>query len=193
MTCIVGWIENGVVTIGGDAAAVSGLRVTQRVAPKVFINGPMVFGFTSSFRMGDLLQHAFTVPEQRGSESVDKYMRTTFIDAVRSCLKTGGFARKENEVERGGTFLVGYEGRLFYIDSDYQVGESTDGFDAVGCGDEFARGAMAILRAGPSVDVEAKLRRALEVAAKYSGGVSPPFAFVQGGARSNSGVPAPRD
>lgn len=186
MTCIVGWLHDDRVTIGGDAAAVSGLRVHQRVAPKVFENGPMVFGFTSSFRMGDLLEHALTVPERDDrKESVDKFMRTTFIDAVRKCLAEGGYAEKDNGVERGGTFLVGYEGRLFSVEGDYQVGESVDGFDAVGCAGELARGAMAILREQRGAGtVRAKLRRVLEIAAKYSGGVSPPFAFVEGGRRS---------
>lgn len=32
--------------------------------------------------------------------------------------------------------------RLFRIDSDYQVGECADGYDAIGCGDEVAKGRL---------------------------------------------------
>ncbi len=183
MSCVVGWIENGSVVIGGDAAAVWSLHVTQRVAPKVFANGPMALGFAGSFRVGDLLEYALKVPDRKRRETVDAYMRTTFIDAVRKCLADGGCAEKENGVEKGGEFLVGYEGRLFGVDSDYQVGENRDGFEAIGCAAELARGALAAMhRLKVRLPVKTRLQRALEIAARYSGGVSPPFAFVRGGA-----------
>jgi hypothetical protein len=184
VTCIVGWIHDGCVSLGGDAAAVSRLRRTQRVAPKVFRNGPMVIGYTTSFRMGDLLQHSLRIPDRPRGVSVDRYMRTTFVDAVRRCLADGGF--KGSGEESGGTFLVGYEGRLFRIESDFNVGELVDGFDAIGNGAELARGAMAVLRSQPGGTVRTKLRRALEIAARYSGAVSPPFTIVEGGRRSRS-------
>jgi ATP-dependent protease HslVU (ClpYQ) peptidase subunit len=185
MTCIVGWLHDGRVTIGGDSAAYysysTGIR--QRVAPKVFANGPMVFGFCGSFRMGDLLQHALKVPDRKRRETVDAYLRTTFVDAVRACLKSGGFGRLDHGVETGGTFLVGFEGRLFSVEDDYQIAESADGFDAIGCAGELARGALAVLRNQRPGTARTKLRAALEVAARYSGAVAPPFAFVTGGAR----------
>jgi hypothetical protein len=142
VTCIVGMKVADRVLIGGDSAAVSGYDLERRVRPKVFVNGPMVFGFTSSFRMSDLLEHALKVRERLPSVDVDKYMRTTFIDAVRKCLADGRYAKKDNNIESGGVFLVGYEARLSSVDSDFQVGESDDGFDAVG-----KLGSWQILRA----------------------------------------------
>jgi hypothetical protein len=61
-------------------------------------------------------------------------MATFFIDKVRTVLKDGGFATKEKEMEQGGTFLVGIRGRLFSVQSDYQIAESASRFEAVGCG-----------------------------------------------------------
>ena len=52
MTCIVGLVENGKVYIGGDSAGVAGLDVRMRSDEKVFTKGNMIFGYTSSFRMG---------------------------------------------------------------------------------------------------------------------------------------------
>jgi hypothetical protein len=147
VTCIVGWVHDDRVSLGGDAAAVSRLRRTQRVAPKVFQNGPMVIGYTTSFRMGDLLQHSLRIPDRPRGVSVDRYMRTTFVDAVRRCLAEGGFTGIGKDP--GGTFLAGYEGRLFRIESDFNVGELVEGFDAIGNGAELARGAMAVLRTVP--------------------------------------------
>jgi hypothetical protein len=36
----------------------------------------------------------------------------------------GGYAEKDKEAEKGGCFLVGVGGRLFQIESDYQVAEA---------------------------------------------------------------------
>lgn len=174
MTCIVGVAHEGKVHIGGDSAGVGGYSLTVRADRKVFTNGDFVMGFTSSFRMGQLLHHAFSPPRRHPDTTVDKFMVTDFINAVRDCLKTGGYAERHNEAERGGVFLVGYEGRLFRIDSDYQVGEATDGFDAVGCGCEIAQGAMFANPAGKPQD---RLRIALEAAERFSAGVRGPFHF----------------
>ncbi len=136
MTAIAGVVHNNRVWIGGDSAGVdvSNLAMIDRVDTKVFVNDGFVFGFTSSFRMGQLLHHKFTPPHYHVDEDLDKFMVTSFIDGVRDCLKAGGYSKKENEEESAGTFMVGYRGRLFLINDDYQVGESRDGYDACGCG-----------------------------------------------------------
>src|SRR5216117_372237 len=98
MTAIVGVVEQGTVWMGGDSAGVDdryGLQICRTA--KVFTNGPFILGYTSSFRQGQLLQHAFVPPEQPPSYSIEKFMAVTFIDAVRNYLKTGGYAKRENE------------------------------------------------------------------------------------------------
>jgi len=62
MTCIVGLVENGKVYIGGDSAGVAGLDITTRKDEKVFQKENMIFGFTSSFRMGQILRYSFKNP-----------------------------------------------------------------------------------------------------------------------------------
>ena len=101
-------------------------------------------------------------------------MATTFVDAVRERLKAGGWATKSNEQEHGGTFLVGVRGRLFEIGPDYQVGESMDGFSAVGCGDQVAHGALFASRGRPAMD---RVVTALAAAERFSAGVRRPFAI----------------
>jgi hypothetical protein len=174
VTCIVGLVEGGVVYIGGDSAGVSGYDLTVRADEKVFQNGPFLFGFTSSFRMGQILRFSFRPPDHDPRVDVDKFMVTTFIDAVRDCLQKGGYARKQNEVESGGTFLVGYQGQLFTIYSDYQVAKSAHPFAAVGCGESYALGNLL---ATADCDMEPKDRvfSALNAAEEFSAGVKHPF------------------
>jgi len=52
--------------------------------------------------------------------------------------------------EAGGTFLVGYRGRLFRVDSDYQVGESVNNYCAVGCGADLVRASAVLIRVSAS-------------------------------------------
>lgn len=172
MTCIVGLVEGDRVWIGGDSAGVAGWDLTVRADQKVFRNGAMLFGFTSSFRMGQLLRYALQVPDHDPRVDTDKYMATTFIDAVRECLKGRGWAENDKGQERGGTFLVGYAGRLFCVESDYQVGVPADGYAAVGCGDQIARGA---LYASGHLVGQARVEVALRAAERCSAGVRGPF------------------
>jgi ATP-dependent protease HslVU (ClpYQ) peptidase subunit len=172
MTCIVGMIADGRIYMGGDSAGVSDWSLMIRADRKVFRNGPFLIGFTSSFRMGQLLEHAFSPPARRIEQDVYAYMVTDFIDSVRYCLKNGGFAETNNGVEKGGEFLVGYERRIFYVASDYQVGESVDGMAACGCGREIALGALF---ATPTVSPIDRVRIALEAAERLSAGVRAPF------------------
>lgn len=175
MTCIVGLLQGGKVWIGGDSAGVAGYALRARADRKVFTVGPFAIGFTTSFRMGQLLNHAFTPPLPKPGQDLTAFMVTDFVNAVRDCLKAGGFATKESEAEHGGQFLVGYRGHLFMVGSDYQVGEALAGFDAVGSGADVALGAMAVGRGAPKVRILA----ALAAAAKFNAGVRGPFHVVK--------------
>ena len=90
MTCIVGIVDAGRVLIAGDSAGSDGWHVDSRADSKVFTVGPYAMGFTTSFRMGQLLRYRLDVPGP-DTWDVDRYMATTFVDAVRDCLKAGGF------------------------------------------------------------------------------------------------------
>ena len=89
------------------------------------------------------------------------------MPAVRECLKAGAFTKIENGVEDGGSFLIGYKGKVYLVCSDFQVTRMRDGFSAVGCGMYY--GAIEIL------DAEKAIMLALEVSARFSAGVCGPF------------------
>lgn len=175
MTCIAGLVHDGKAYIGADSAGVSGWDLTLRSDAKVFRNGPYVIGITTSFRMGDLLHYAFKPPSPPAADwGLRRFMVTEFVDAVRDCLKAGGFAQKDKEKEEGGSFLVGVKGHLFEIGSDYQVGEPLDGISAVGCGARLALGALWVLRESPDLPYD-RLMMALDAAERFSNGVRAPF------------------
>jgi ATP-dependent protease HslVU (ClpYQ) peptidase subunit len=176
MTCIAALADGQNVWMGADSASVSGLALTLRRDPKIYRVGEMLIGFTSSFRMGQLLGYKFKPPVQDAESSIEQYMTTVFIDAIRETLKEGGYARTDSGAEVAGTFLVGYKGRIFRVDSDYQVGENTVPYDAVGCGAELALGA---LYATEGLACRKRIETALEAAEAFSAGVRRPWVIAQ--------------
>lgn len=178
MTCIVGLVHCNRVHMGADSAGVAGLDIVVRRDPKLFRVGELLIGFTTSFRMGQLLAYGFTPPKRHPADDVMAWMVTEFIEAVRSRFKSGGFTRVENAEESGGCFLVGIAGRLFQIDSDFQVGEVRNGMMAVGCGAAYALGALYSMGDFPPAD---RITTALHAAAEFSAGVRGPFVMLASG------------
>lgn len=178
MTCVIGLIENGAVYLGGDSAGAEtgGWALDVRADEKVFKNGPYVMGFTTSFRMGDLLRYSLKPPAPEGHRDLRGFMATEFVNAVRTALKEGGFATKDKEVESAGQFLVGVSGRLFTIHGDYQVAESCVPYAAVGCGAQVALGAMYVSK---NRDPRRRIRIALAAAERFSAGVRGPFRVIR--------------
>jgi ATP-dependent protease HslVU (ClpYQ) peptidase subunit len=177
MTCIVGLEDNGEVYVGADSAAADGWEVRQTRQPKVFRRGEFIIGYTTSFRMGQILQHHLEVRLQKQDEPDDAFMVCAFIEAVRDCLKKHGFAKVENNVEEGGAFIVGYHGSVYEVNGDFQVNSMADGFSALGCGGPYALGVMEALKhLGP----RERIMEALRIAAHFSGGVCGPFSVIGG-------------
>lgn len=177
MTCIVGIAAEGKVFMGADSAGVGGYDIANRKDVKVFKSEGLVIGCTSSFRMIQLLQYQLHPPKRHPDTDVMKYMVTDFVEAVRTCFRNGGFMKKEAEVEQGGCFLVGCAGRLFQVHGDFQVAERADGFDACGCGESYALGALASLP--PGMAPLERLNYALSIAERFSAGVRGPFVFEE--------------
>jgi len=179
MTCIVGLEESGVVYIGGDSAGVDtvNLSILSRADEKVFITEgeDFIMGFAGSFRIGQLLRYALEIPEQSGKKDDMSYMVTDFVDAVRTMLHAKGAMTKENELEaHDAAFLVGYKGKLYVIDSDFQVGRPIENYTAVGCGADIALGVMYATNK-TAMSPESRIELALMAAAEYSAGVRAPF------------------
>lgn len=172
MTCVIGLVAAKRIYIGVDSASVQGWTRRVTSLQKVFRKGPFLIGYTTSFRMGQLLEHCLEVPAQSADEPDQAYLVRSFAEHVRLLLKERGFSKVESNAETGGQFLVGYRGHLYSVQNDFQVGEMSDGLDAIGSGGEIALGAMAALERLPP---GRRIQRALEITARLNMGVCPPF------------------
>lgn len=107
MTCVVALKHEGIVHMGCDSAGVGGYSRANRVDPKIYRVGDMLIGFTTSFRMGQLLGYSLTLPRHHADVPVENYMATVFINAVRDCLKAGGWHRRKRRTRSAANSLLG--------------------------------------------------------------------------------------
>jgi ATP-dependent protease HslVU (ClpYQ) peptidase subunit len=123
-----------------------------------------------------VIRYRFDPPPPNGTD-LHRYMATTFVDALRDVVKSHGVAVVENNAEISpAEMLVGVRGRLFTIDDDLHVGESTHGFAAAGCGRDVALGALHAL--GRKGSPRTRLTAALHAAEAFCAGVRAPFRFA---------------
>lgn len=165
MTCVVGVKHNNKVYMASDLLGSNKHTKALRKDGKVFVKNNILFGGTSSYRMIQLLQYSLVIPEHLSTQSVDEYLRTSFIDAIRDLFKKNGYASIDNNEETGGTFLIGYRGRLFTVFSDYQVAENDSDYSSVGSGSDIALGAMFATEDLPPAD---RLTIAITAASEFN-------------------------
>ena len=182
MTCIVGIEQDGVVYLGADSAAIGGNSIIEvRRDRKVFRTqievGEFIIGFTTSWRMGHLLQWSLKPPSWKVAEGqqLHEYMCTDFVDAVRQVFKLAGFAWKKDEHETAGSFLVGFRGKLFEVDTEYGIGEFEKGYTAIGSGHAYALGSLYTSQRMSTLRPEQRIGDALSAAAEFSPTVRQPF------------------
>jgi len=184
MTCIAIVTDGKKTVIGGDSAGVAGYSLAVRKDTKVFTKKDAsgvrwLFGFTDSFRMGELIQFELKLPKmtEKDRRGPYRHMVKHFIPATRKCLSTSGFTKIKDNRERGGVFIASVLGKIFVIGSDFQVEEPLYPFHAVGCGGDIALGSLytSVLEK----DLVKRVRTALEAAQRFSAGVREPFVILE--------------
>lgn len=178
MTCIVGLKYEGVTYIGADSLGANSWSKIQRKDKKVFRlkdTDKALIGFTSSYRMGQLLMYSEGLIDKRDEPSIDhEYLVTKTVPAIIKQLESGGFVKNDDGQKEGGQFLLAYDNSLYCIHSDFQVEEAIDNYSAVGSGAEVALGSLYATE-GVIENPFKRIINALKAASKYSIGVEGPY------------------
>lgn len=180
MTCIAAFIDDGNIYMGGDSVGVNDSHDYIIVSrPKVFIRGDMIFGFTTSFRLGQILESSFEIPEKPKGKSDIDYLQSDFVDALVKCLEEKKYSRISDNVAMGGTFVLGYNKKLYKIEDDFCVLSSNLQYCTCGCGEPFADAAFNIsLKLAPDMDPISRIEMALQCASDHTA-VRPPFHILK--------------
>jgi len=177
MTCIVALRHANRIYMGADSIGSNGYSVIHRKDKKLFRKKDMIIGYTSSYRMGQIIQYHLKLPTHKkvgkDGELIDthEYMVMYFIPELQKTLEKQQWLKKHNEVASGGVFLVAYMGEIFEIDSDFQVAIRHDEYNSVGCGEEYALGSLYATEDFCYNKPLERVKYALDAASYFSAGV----------------------
>lgn len=146
MTCCIGYKTDKMIYFAGDTQGSNTETKETRLDPKVFKNKNILIATCGSFRMRDVLMYELDLPKLNMDEDIDKYIRTTVINAIRNLFIEKGICIKneESDLASPGDILLGIKDKIYKIESDFQVGEVDKPYVAIGCGSREAMGAMTM-------------------------------------------------
>lgn len=179
MTCIVAFTDGKKVTIVGDSAGTGGTEQRIRKDKKVFSHGEFIFGGTHSFRMLQLLKYSWEPPLIPDDMKLMKYMVSLLVPSIIKIFKEHEFYGKDSDGRAAGIgILVGVRGRIFSIENDFQVAETFEKYESIGCGREVAIGSLATSFSMHGEITKETAILALEVTSKFDCAVAAPFVSV---------------
>jgi len=180
MTCVVGIALNGKIYMGADSCSSDVSEKYGRKDAKVFESHDMLLGYSGSWRFGNLFRFKFDPPAQRSDKEDFEFLVTDWVDALRTVCKSEGYTKiEDNEESFDGSALIGYKGKLYVLEGDWNIGEPNMDYAAIGSGSAVALGALyASVKASKSMTPKARIEAALEAASEYAVGVAPPFVFL---------------
>jgi len=182
MTCVVGLVVGGAVYMGSDSMSVAGWETTRATTPKVARVGPYLIGSAGSWRLINLLHHAFDPPAPpRTAKALRHFIPIRFVDSLRKCLKDGGWLHVENaqQTAKETAILVGVHGRLFLVGADLCAIEFHEGYAAEGSGSHVALGSLHTTGQLGTIHPKARVRLALQAAAAHDMGVQGPVKILE--------------
>lgn len=186
MTCIAAVADGRTVWIGGDSAGTdiydSALLLGVHREPKVWQQGPLVFGACGSFRVAQVLRWHLELPHLADDTDPLAYLSGPLAAAMREVLAMHGtlsvWEADTTEQLTGSSLVVGFAGRVFEVFEDFGAGELVNGYAAVGCGASLAYGALAATE-GLRLGARRRLELALAAAERHSAGVRGPMTVLR--------------
>lgn len=182
MTCIIGLKHKNTAylaadSLGGNTNGSYNIREDKKIFERDAIDGTKwIFGYTTSFRMGQLLQYKLILPNVEHKVGQDLFVEmVNLMDVIRTLFKDGGFSTKDKERESGGNFLIAVNGELFEIESDFQVAKVTANYMSCGCGEDLALGALWVGTQNQSYDPILVINNSLNAVIAHNALVKPPF------------------
>lgn len=178
MTAVVSVVSAGGAFIGVDSRITATCRAFNDAPAdiKTFRRGCLVGAVAGPTRLGQVLQHGFPEIVAVPDPDLLRWVVTGFASTLKQTLEDAGGVAVGNDSGQW-TVVLGVNGRVFEVDYDLCVLEVTR-YSAVGCGREFALGALTALD-GLDLSGQDRARRALEAAAAHDIHVAPPFTILR--------------
>jgi hypothetical protein len=180
MTVVAGLVQESTVYMGSDSLSVSedGSACIDPT-PKVFRVGDYLFGCSGYPRLKQLLRYCYSSVPQVSAESHDAltgYMVNTFIRELQNFFSLHNFS--DEFKQESNAILIGLQGRLFCLYSDYNLEECKHPYNAIGCAADIALGSLRTTARTGIKPIE-RLRLALDASEHLNAHVKRPFTFEE--------------
>lgn len=168
MTCIIAHTNGTTSFIAGDKLGSNGFTKAIQTEPKVFekefiklhedgltrTKEVMALGYTTSFRMGQLLTYNLVLPEQAPNETFPQYLVLKVIPLIRKMFKDEWGSRDASQDVGGGQFIILHNHTIYEVQEDFAVLQPKTSITAVGSGTYHA---IASMEAYSEVEKETKV------------------------------------
>ncbi|HAO2060968.1 TPA: hypothetical protein IHJ80_003892 [Escherichia coli] len=156
MTCIIAHTDGVSSFIAGDKLGSNGFTKTVQTEPKVFekefiklhddgltrTKEVIALGYTTSFRMGQLLNYNLNLPEQAAGQTFSQYLVLKVIPIIRQMFKEEWGSRDPSQEVGGGQFIILHNHTIYEVQEDFSVLQPKTRITAVGSGTYHAIAAM---------------------------------------------------
>jgi ATP-dependent protease HslVU (ClpYQ) peptidase subunit len=177
MTTIVGvQAANGCVIASDSRVAEGGKVYTHPEMVKAVERGSYIIGGAGDYRALQVALHGWQPPvvNAKAKQNLYEFVINKVAPSLKSTLVEAGIEFNKGSEDSDNKFelqlLIGINGTLFEIDSDFAVAMNNTGFYAVGSGGDYALGA---LHAGVTI------LDAMKIAALNNNGTSAPFHILE--------------
>lgn len=173
-TCILAQRDEGTIIIAGDRRVTVGLSYQRNARPKVVERGGVVFGGSGDLFLCEILTRSFPIPKKESIKQMNTdYMFNTFIPSLIKWLRKEKWIMKKESRQTtfnsGAHVLAGIGSDLFeiFIGKEILVYEVSAPY-SIGCGAEYAMGALSALSEYKSSGVRSNMILAVKIASRFS-------------------------
>jgi ATP-dependent protease HslVU (ClpYQ) peptidase subunit len=108
-----------------------------------------------------------------------EWIEQELTQIVKEEMVKSGLIANDEPMPDDSTFLIAFDGKVYIFEDDFSIWRSSRGYQAIGAGSSFAKGALEALHKEKSLSPESKLLRALEAADNLCTFVLPPFTIIE--------------
>lgn len=196
MTCIIAHTNGTSSFIAGDKLGSNGFTKAVQTEPKVFekefiklnedgltrTKEVMALGYTTSFRMGQLLNYNLTLPEHVAGETFSQYLVLKVIPIIRQMFKDEWGARDASQDVGGGQFIILHNHTIYEVQEDFSVLQPKTQITAVGSGTYHAIASMSAyieVQEETNVQLHERVESIFKIVSDNVTSVSPEFDILK--------------
>ena len=147
--------------------ASNGWTQRQSNRSKVFKKENFIFGVCGSPRVSQLLRYKLTIPKRHIGQTLEDYIYTSFTDEVIKVLdQNNALQLKDGLRTFYGSFLFGFENKLYTMWDNFQSLDDVRGYDSAGSGEYHAMASLYSTE-GLNITPENRLKKAIECANEF--------------------------